>query len=257
MRDHPMLFQAPMIQALLAGRKTQTRRLTGIDDTSKILDFEKVATDQQGRSVYEMKDRNGKHVYIPAGKHLQTPHFIPKIAVGDRIWVKENYLPDPPSDDPSWNDNVCTFFEWNGCGGKVRDVPVPLRQPDHCIFAADPKWDRVELRWRPSIHMPRWASRITLTVTDVSVERLRSISERDAFREGVEYETADPPFCYVPGIWPHSITGVGVEQSRTPFSASYFKLWDYINGGGSSLTNPWVVAYTFTVTKQNIDRIAA
>ncbi len=62
-------------------------------------------------------------------------------------------------------------------------------------------------------------------------------------------ESADPPFYYVPGIWPHSITAVGVEDGKDHAQRSYAKLWDYINGTGAWAENPWVVAYTFEVER--------
>lgn len=110
---------------------------------------------------------------------------------------------------------------------------------------------------RSPIFMPRRASRLTLLVTDVRVERLQDISEGDAAAEGVELESADPPFHYVPGIWPHSITAVGVEEPGGRHAArSFAKLWGHINGSESWQANPWVVAVTFTVRARNIDQLA-
>ena len=107
------------------------------------------------------------------------------------------------------------------------------------------------------MYQPRWASRLTLTVTDVRVQRLQECSREDAIAEGVEMESADPPFYYVPGIYPNSLTAIGIEEpgGRHPERA-YAKLWDHINGDGSWAANPWIVALTFTVERRNIDALS-
>lgn len=255
MADRPILFSAPMVRALLEGRKTQTRRIINFPGVEKVLDFVKVGTDKEGRTVYEMKDARGQFVTRPAGKGFVDYHFSPRIGVGDRMWVRENVS----AYDDVEADSLALIYE-------ADERKVSLGNRNSVSEDVGEKWwllhayrtDNPDIdggKRVPAIHMPRWASRLTLIVTDVRVERLQAISERDAEAEGVEWETADPPFCYVPGIWPHDLTAVGVEQSSTPFSACYLKLWDYINGAGSAAANPWVAAYTFRVVKQNIDQI--
>ena len=114
---------------------------------------------------------------------------------------------------------------------------------------------RVDAKWWPGIHMPREFSRLTLLVTDVRVQRLQDISEADAVAEGIDMESADPPFYYVPGIYPHNLTAVGVEQSRQPAIDSFAKLWGFINGPDDWAANPWVAAITFEVVRANIDQV--
>jgi hypothetical protein len=110
--------------------------------------------------------------------------------------------------------------------------------------------------WKPAIHMPRWASRLTLLVTATKIERLQDISYADAIAEGVEWESADPPFYYVPGIMPHSLTAVGVEEPGGRHAERcYAKLWNHLHGPGSWEANPEVVAITFKPVLQNIDRM--
>lgn len=108
-------------------------------------------------------------------------------------------------------------------------------------------------RARPSIHMPRWASRITLTVTDVRVQRLQNISEADAWAEGCkpgELNDRGEPF---PAEEPHPKCGwVGWDCARD----WYADLWDSLHGPDAWETNPWVAAYTFTVQSGNIDSLA-
>lgn len=100
--------------------------------------------------------------------------------------------------------------------------------------------------------MPRWASRITLIVTDVRVERLQNISEADAIAEGVDTERC----CGVPSdsCGTHLGGCCGQPEAVEPVEA-YSDLWDEINGPGAWDANPWVAAYTFTVHHQNIDQI--
>jgi hypothetical protein len=209
MTERPILFSAPMVCALLDGRKTQTRRLINIKPTGDILDFVKVGTDQSGRPVYEMKGKDGQQIYIPQGKHLQTPHYSPRFAIGDRLWVKE-----------TWS---------------IPDAYLDGSKPDLVVYRATP-W-AVPGAWRPSIFMLRWASRLTLIVTDVRVERLQDISEADAFAEGIERIQFPER-----GDW-------GWPQRK------YREIWENINGAGSWDKNPWVVAATFEVLKQNIDEV--
>ena len=186
---------------------------------------------------------------LRADRKTQTRRTAaPRWAAGDLICVREAFrLPVgydalPPA---AWLKDVerlpdavnPVHFEADGRPG---DAPLGAIVPG---------------KLRPSIHMPRRASRLTLRVEEVREERLRSISEADAFAEGVVFETADPPFCYVPGIWPHSLTAVGVEQSRTPAEDCYLKLWNHINGPGAAEANPLVYATTFSVEKANVDAI--
>ncbi|MEH7827630.1 hypothetical protein [Gemmobacter denitrificans] len=94
--------------------------------------------------------------------------------------------------------------------------------------------------WRPSIHMPRWASRITLTVTDVRVQRLQQISEADAVAEGVS-PISEPNDLK----WEH----------YSPHGVAFAALWNSLHGHGAWEANPWVVVPTFTVAHGNIDKL--
>lgn len=246
MTDRPILFSAPMVRALIAGTKTQTRRIARLPEPSApILDFVKVGTETAtGRSVYEMKDKHGAAVTIRAGKHCLEYHFTPPIAVCDRLWVREH-----------WNSDV------RNNGIAPRDI-----EPDEPVwFMADAgatnasAWSVRSSQHRQAMHMPRWASRLTLIVTDVRVERLQDISETDAIAEGIEpvYDERSPGQtlwkdyeCY-PDKTSHA-------HAVVPFvlpSRSYCSLWEEINGHGSWIDNPWVIAYTFEVIAGNIDQI--
>lgn len=169
-----------------------------------------------------------------------VPQFLPH----DRLWVREAHALVPYT-AYAHSDGV----EVTAHGGTY----------EAAIYRQGFDRSQGSIRWRPSIHMPRWASRITLIVTDVRVQRLQDISEADAVAEGVEMESADPPFYYVPGIWPHSITAVGIEEPGGRHAArSFAKFWDSLNAKRAPWdSNPWVVALTFTVHHGNIDQVAA
>jgi hypothetical protein len=200
MKERPILFSGPMVRAILDGRKTQTRRVVKFrprKDGAKL--------------VPEILARAGVGAACPYGQS------------GDRLWVKET----------TWFDQ---------------------REPDECvIYAATPQWHKYRLRdkveaweaaittdylerhefWhrRPSIFMRRWASRITLEITGVRVERLKDISEEDAIAEGTT-------------ITDSIVSDDAVHASRA-WVESYRRLWEQINGAGSWDTNPWVWAIGF------------
>lgn len=214
MSDRPILFSGPMVRALLAGRKTQTRRLLKPQPT----------VNSFGLLVWEAK---GDFVQ---GKPEDVA-FMQRIHVGDRLWVKENHAIVPRT----------AYRMSEG----VQQTLHPGDDHDAAIYAAG--WDRSKPgRWRPSIHMPRWASRLTLTVTDVRVERLQDISEEDADAEcfGGYY-----PIDVLPEVFP----GDRDQYGPLTMAQCYGRLWDHINGPGSWDANPWIAAYSFTVHRGNID----
>lgn len=200
MKERPILFSAPMVRALLAGTKTQTRRV--------------------------MSEKHCWHFIEATGDLALCPYGRP----GDRLWVRETWVPDPPIDD-SWASTA-----WNGCGRTVSEIPERFHHPRFCNYAAD--WLHGPIRWTPSIHMPRWASRITLEVTDVRVERLQSISESDAIAEGIEIKFDGQG---------NPLTFGGTIDALRPHAAreAYRALWESINGLGSWDANPWVWVVEF------------
>ncbi|ARO24794.1 hypothetical protein TAL182_CH03049 [Rhizobium sp. TAL182] len=223
MADRPILFSAPMVRALLAGTKRQTRRIIKPQPPADVV----------------------RHCWYDAPLYGFTRdhdvskdwHVVRLLAYkGDRLWVKENHAIVPRT----------AYRMSEG----VQQTLRPDDDHDAAVYAAG--WERSKPgRWRPSIHMPRWASRLTLTVTDVRVERLQDISEDDAVAEGIEFDPRWDPVGQCK--WRH----YGKESGGIyPPSASYGTLWDSINGNGSWDADPWVVAYTFTVHAGNIDQIA-
>lgn len=214
MVDRPIIFSAPMVRALLAGRKTQTRRLA----TSPL-----------------------RHV-----------------AVGDRLWVKESFIPDPSCDDNAWDDWRMPYLEWSGCGSYVRDVPDALRTSSHCYFAAS-ALDNSGVRRRPSIHMPRWASRLTLIVEGARIEQLQALEgqhplESDAIAEGVHrIHHGDGDYYY------SAFRDEPHPRNWCDPADAFRELWDSLHTkpGERWQDNPHVVALTFRVVRGNIDRVPA
>ncbi len=182
MKDRPILFSAPMVRAILAGHKTQTRRIVKLPLIDP--DFGCEIAGCETASVLR-----------------QSPSICPHGQPGDRLWVKETF----------------SAYGCFGVDGRIvyrADIPDG-KQPNG-------------LHWKPSIFMPRKASRIKLGITDVKVERLQDISEADALDEGC------PGDCEYHG------------HPTQKCSDWYRILWESINGPGSWAANPWVWVITFT-----------
>ena len=171
-----------------------------------------------------------------------------KVAPGDRLWVREN-----------WQD-YCPLWDGAWCGHGTTEDIVTEHLP---VYRADPS-DRhlrgpegkqgVPLKWRPSIHMPRWASRLTLAVTATKIERLQDIGWKDAIAEGIERGDPMPEVPNSHGtIWHNGMTDPLNDWTRDPTQA-FRDLWTAIHGDDAWAANPEVIALTFTVHKGNIDR---
>jgi hypothetical protein len=181
MKERPILFSGPMVRAILAGIKTQTRRVVKSDRLIGATDAYMATPEGQAKQL------------------IGCPYGHP----GHRLWVREAF----------------------GLVVSDRDGP----RPESIIFRADGNegWDG---KWRPSIHMPRWASRGLLEITALRVERLQEISEADALAEGARNWAAeqDTPVR-------------DLDEARLQFRA----LWTDINGGESWDANPWVWVVEF------------
>lgn len=207
MKERPILFSALMVRALLDGSKKQTRR---------------VVKPQPYRDDY-MADRDVRRQFATLSPYGQP---------GDRLWVRETWVEDP-DDDGTW-----AYTQYMGCkGSPLSDIPTRFQKPEHCIFRAD--WTGHDLVWRPSIHMPRWASRILLEIVSVRLERLNECSEADARAEGIR---------------PHEVRQIDLfgasaeERANMRRSAAlrpFEELWEQINGAGSWAANPWVWVVEF------------
>lgn len=206
MKERPINCKAHEVLALLDDGNSQMRRVVKPQPTSN----EAIGA----RRI----DINGQHQWawvtgedediIPFEKQFTCPYGQP----GDRLWVREKFAIVPRT----------AYAHSDG----VQQTPWPNDPFDHdaAIYAAG--WDRCdgEIRWRPSIHMPRWASRILLEVTGVRVERLQDISDTECAREGIT-----PAECTDCDGWVNA----------------YSRLWESINGHGTWDANPWVWVIEF------------
>jgi hypothetical protein len=210
--ERPILFSAPMVRALLNGTKTQTRRVVKPQPfIDRMGNFCVPDTKRETHWNYGQR-LDGSPCWREFAER-RCPYGRP----GHKLWVRETWgVGNRPCPSRGWVDGIeyradCT----DDCAPPLHDII-----PDHV------EADSIRAGWRPSIHMPRWASRITLRITDVRVERLNSISEADARAEGCR------SFGPTPGGDHDVPTGGAVE--------AYQALWEHINGDGSWAANPWV-----------------
>ena len=234
MADRPIIFSAPMIRALLCGRKTQTRRVLRPQPP-------------EGLPLLGIYGPGLNAVW--GVSHLPDSDFAQRLpyAPGDRLWVREAWETARAYDD----------LEPSAMAG---EEPIRFSADDTVQAWGWPTPREIDWgRRRPGMFMPRWASRLTLTVTDVSVERLQDISEADAVAEGairiVRPSSALagqtlPRDSWAYGIDP--IEGTREAEAASPIEA-FELLWDRIHGPGAWDQNPWVCALTFRVERRNID----
>ncbi|SOD42428.1 hypothetical protein [Nitrosovibrio sp. Nv4] len=200
MKERPILFSAPMVRALLEGRKTQTRRIV------------------KGAALEWLAPGMFTCECVASPENHLCPHGRP----GDRLWVKETWqVFRPGSETPIL--------------GRMKEQPGGIVCMSYAAsederVAEYPHAKRFNGPWRPSIFMPRWASRILLEITDIRVERLQDISEEDAIAEGVQ----------ITDEW----TGCAEDLNGSHVQA-YRHLWESINGAGSWDANPWVWVVEF------------
>ena len=212
-REHPILFSGEMVRAILSGRKTQTRRPIRVPNNA--------TPDCQLMEPHEV-------VWNAPSGGILTP--VPR-HTGDRLWVRETWC----SGDryyQSHENEVPAVVGYRADRSAIQwDAEPPRQIPAYDI--AQWNWDMAV--WRPSIHMPRWASRITLEITGVRVERLQDISEEDAIAEGM-------PLPAGPGFVNGEPATVAVFDARLAFRA----LWDATYAKSAPWSNaPWVWVIAF------------
>ena len=198
-KERPMLFSGAMVRALLDGSKTQTRRVFSAH-MSKTMGYAATA----GEVSYFIEQG-----FMEPNDASYVVDFCPHGKPGDHIWVRETFCLDDNGHE-----------EW------------PIFRADGTALPQRPT-TRKPARWTPSIHMPRWASRIQLEIVAVRVERLNACSDVDAVAEGI-------------GLNPSAI---GMKLTNPPGKsmalAMFSELWDSINGAGSWAANPWVWVIEF------------
>lgn len=238
MADRPILFSAPMVRALLEGRKTQTRRLLKLGN--QFPDFRGGKGDWNDAASWGWEDSYGQHIGLvadgPCSQHWGQ--YRGAFQVDDRLWVRESWQLHSRASD------LCTVA-YRASVNHSGWTEAHEKFPDK--LAGEMKPRPFQDGWRPSIHMPRWASRLTLTITDVRIERLQEISDLDAEAEGIYFDKIGFTAGRMGGIG-----GCNQEWSASP-EIAFRNLWRLINGIDAWEKNPWIVALTFEVEKRNID----
>ena len=201
--EKPIIFSTPMVRAILDGRKTETRRV--------------IKPQPVGAVEREMVfDGVGYWHSVNGGptQYAKCPYGAP----GDRLWVRETWGLDEPGILKKCNGKLGLYMDGTALDShfSVLYKATQAMDPDYPMY------------WRPSIHMPRWASRITMEVVDVRVERVKSIDHDDARQEGVVLDTV-----------------AGGGDDRYPWA--FHRLWDSINAksGRGWDANPWVFVVEF------------
>lgn len=219
-KERPILFSGPMVRAIMDGRKTQTRRIVKpqpptVEAVKKLSgsDFRLFADAHFPRDVF----RVAGPVWAVRDLGPQTQWKCPYGGLGDRLWVRETFCQKCEDGYPVYTadgnlDSSCYHYRADGYHVVKADGDGGTE------FTKD---GREASPWKPSIFMPRHASRLTLEVTAVRVERLQEITEADAQLEGF-------------------------QQTNTVLARSEFiRTWKLINGGGTWSANPWVWVVSF------------
>lgn len=213
----PILFSTEMVQAILEGRKTQTRRI--VKSEPKIND---------DTDLELIPDWDGKYddpltlFFYYKGTKTRSIYYdcqLPLAQIGDILWIRESFQYSDELDEPFWYKQKY--------------------EEDYTQEAFD------RIKWKPSIHMPKEAARIFLEVSNVRVERLQDISEDDAIAEGIE-RVSIAPFV-------HRFKNYLCNNKFIGPKESFKTLWMKINGIDSWKANPWVWVYEFKVVEKPKD----
>jgi len=231
MKERPILFSSPMVRAILNGRKTVTRRviqchLNGWHIDRLLGDWPLSEPDGFENGIFKYTHQT--EVDDARTDEVKCPHGQP----GDRLWVRETYTVGALITGRCEGNSYVVFKDG---GQKYKDGAYYRPQEKYAPGAFD------GIKWKPSIFMPRWASRITLEITDVRVERVQDIDDIEAEREGVHWSDAAIIFE----------GGSRVRELERTYRGAFACLWDSINskrGFGWNL-NPWVWAITFKRVK--------
>ena len=218
MKEHPMFFNALMVRALLAGSKTQTRRVIKphrSDDAFCLVDH--------GDGWWPYRSEDGES---PNVDNMEYPFVCPYGRPGDRIWVRETL-----------GHHIDKGHYYAATGMHVGPLLDYELEPSPSVG--------IPARTIPSIHMPRWSSRILLVVVSVRVERLNDCSDADARAEGVAPDE----------VRQISVFGANAEERAAIYRhaaiAPFERLWKSINGAGSWAANPWVWVIEFKRVPQH------
>ncbi|CAY73975.1 hypothetical protein EPYR_01595 [Erwinia pyrifoliae DSM 12163] len=215
MKERPILFSHQRVRALLSGQQRQTRRIMksqplepGQDNHEGCYGIDVLGNHLQGNRVLSLDNLS---------------HHCPYGQPGDRLWVRETWRgPIVPAED---------IVRYQQSPSQFKKADYCQYQADSSIYSAD---DQEQLGgWQAGIHMPRWASRIDLLITDIRVEKIQDISDDDVMAEGVQVET-------------HFLNNFFTLQSEAGSAKdAYRKQWVTLYGCNSWEANPWVWVIEF------------
>ena len=222
MKKHPILFKTEMVEAILSGSKTQTRRVVKLPEGFSIQKPEIC----REVSPSGLKGRWGvlatnadPDLRMPEVKHIPCPYG----GMGDRLWVRETFACVPAT----------AYQHSDGVQQRLNPKDPEIA----AIYRAG--WDRcLPTAWKPSLHMPRWASRLLLEIVDIGIERLNDISTEDACAEGCDHSKSE------------AAISMGLHYKP---KAVFKHLWQSINGVENWYSNPWVWVIEFKVAQVGED----
>lgn len=216
----PILFSTPMVQAILDGRKSMTRRVVNPQPIN-VSDGAYMDPYNHNYSHFTMWTKDNRMCLSCGGNIKNTAHWMPRYHPGDILWVRE-----------TWRENWMSMT-----GNKIYDYRA---DPYYSAYPAEPDG----LPWRPSIFMPKLAARIFLRVTDVRCERVQEISDDDAIKEGCAGAVCD---CLHFGRGVHGCESCMNTGWQDPPTLEFMDLWDGLNAkrGYSWASNPWVWVISF------------
>lgn len=232
MKEKPILFSDPMIQAILEGRKTQTRRVMkdqkGLGSAYDFVNCENNGCAQLGVS----ESSRGFGLYVGCGEYPEEGSEFwksPYGSIGEGLWVRETWGMEGTG-TCGVNGHIDVCYRATDEKG-IDPISIEVSRKEYIKYLD--RWNKansMKMPWTSSIHMPRWASRLDLEITDIRVERLQDISKEDCIAEGME----------------------GLKDIHGGWHESYAELWDSINGKPRSdgldirwNANPWVWVVTF------------
>lgn len=198
MKERPILFSDALVRAILEGRKTETRR-PFVPRSARTKDLFRQLTEGE-----QMIRNGGDGSCLRGCKDRLVRDHAPFGAPGDRLWIRECFA------KVAFNDE---------------DETKPVYRADGCDYSEYTTLDNEPFRWTPSIHMPRWASRITLDITSIGVERVQDITEEGAQREGF-------------------------ERNEWPARENFARAWDGIYGNWEASPWVWVVGFKVAEVKR-------
>lgn len=223
-KERPIPMSAPMVQAILEGRKTQTRRIIKpqpyLDAQNNLIGKWNYGQDLYGSHILPFKSMLSE---CPYGK------------TGDRLWVQETFF-------EVYNNQFQPTGKY--CYAATHQGYVNVLDEDGGIKIN--KDGSEASPWKPSIHMPRKASRILLEITEIKIEQLQEITSSDARKEGIEHITIDE-YDFL-GLWKDY---TGKSDGFPSEIDSFFSLWEKIKGPGSVSLNPWVWVIKFNILTIN------